>query len=99
MLELFCRDRHRPAHVPCAECEALWDYITERLARCPFGAAKPTCLACTVHCFQPAMRERIRAVMRHAGPRMTWRHPLLALRHLLDGRRKPPAPRRRPDPA
>jgi len=31
------------------------------------------------------MRERIRAVMRYAGPRMLWRHPLLALLHLADG--------------
>jgi hypothetical protein len=26
--------------------------------------------------------------MRFAGPRMTWRHPVRALRHLLDKRRK-----------
>jgi hypothetical protein len=93
MIELYCRDRHRPARPPCDECETLWRYVEERLARCPLATDKPTCLRCTVHCFQPAMRERIRAVMRHAGPRMTWRHPLLALRHLLDGRRKPAARR------
>jgi len=29
-------------------------------------------------------------VMRYAGPRMLLRHPLLAVRHLLDERRKPP---------
>jgi hypothetical protein len=90
MLELYCRDHHRPGPVPCAACDELWRYVQERLARCPFAADKPTCARCTVHCFQPAMRERIRAVMRHAGPRMTWRHPVLALRHLIDGRRKPP---------
>jgi hypothetical protein len=26
--------------------------------------------------------------MRYAGPRMAWRHPLLSLRHWLDGFRK-----------
>ena len=27
--------------------------------------------------------------MRYAGPRMTYRHPYLAARHLMDRRRKP----------
>ncbi|MBN1772298.1 MAG: nitrous oxide-stimulated promoter family protein [Deltaproteobacteria bacterium] len=93
MLELYCRDHHGPGRVPCAACDELWRYVQERLAHCPFAADKPTCLRCNVHCFRPAMRERIREVMRYAGPRITWRHPVLALRHLLDGRRPPPARR------
>jgi len=32
----------------------------------------------------------VRTVMRYAGPRMMWRHPFLALAHVVDGRR--PAP-------
>jgi hypothetical protein len=36
------------------------------------------------------MREKIQAVMRHAGPRMPYRHPLLALYHFLDSRRSEP---------
>jgi hypothetical protein len=35
------------------------------------------------------MRENIRKVMRYAGPRMIYHHPIMALRHLLDGRRTP----------
>ncbi len=37
------------------------------------------------------MRERVRAVMRYAGPRMLLCHPILALLHLRDGltRRRP----------
>jgi hypothetical protein len=37
------------------------------------------------------MRERVRDVMRYAGPRMMWRHPWLALAHVVDGRRPAPA--------
>ncbi len=37
---------------------------------------------------QPEMRERVLAVMRYAGPRMLLRHPLLALLHLWDGRKR-----------
>jgi hypothetical protein len=36
------------------------------------------------------MKERVRDVMRYAGPRMLLRHPYLALMHLVDG--KLPAP-------
>jgi hypothetical protein len=32
----------------------------------------------------------MREVMRFAGPRMMWRHPFLAIRHLLDERKKMP---------
>jgi hypothetical protein len=34
------------------------------------------------------MRERVREVMRYSGPRMLTRHPVLAVAHLVDGRRK-----------
>jgi hypothetical protein len=33
-------------------------------------------------------------MMRYAGPRMMWRHPVLAIAHVLDGKRPaPPKPR------
>jgi hypothetical protein len=66
------------------------DYATRRIDRCIFGEAKPTCARCTVHCYNATMRERVRSVMRYAGPRMLWRHPILAIAHMLDGRREAP---------
>ncbi|MEG0375126.1 MAG: nitrous oxide-stimulated promoter family protein, partial [Raoultibacter sp.] len=35
------------------------------------------------HCYKPEEREKIRAVMRHAGPRMMTKHPIAAIRHLI----------------
>lgn len=95
MILLHCRHRHGPERPArggslCAACDELWDYARERVERCRFGDGKPTCAACPVHCFKPSMRESIRAVMRYSGPRMLWRHPLLALLHLADGRRPLP---------
>ena len=55
-----------------------------------FGDAKPTCTNCLVHCYSADMREQVRVIMKWAGPRMIWRHPILAFFHVLDGRR--PAP-------
>jgi hypothetical protein len=86
MLRIFCRLRHGRRGELCAECEELHRYAMSRLDRCPFGEDKPTCATCPIHCYKPQSRERIREVMRFAGPRMLWRHPLLAIRHVLDGR-------------
>jgi hypothetical protein len=96
MIAIGCRDRHGPAVADglCPDCAALLAYARRRLAACPFGAAKPTCTNCRIHCYGPTEREAVRTVMRYAGPRMIWRHPLLALAHVLDGRRAaPPNPR------
>lgn len=90
MIRIFCRDQHQSGPALCADCEALLDYATLRLARCRFREHKPTCAHCTVHCYQAKWREQVKAVMRYAGPRMIWRHPLLSLYHLRDGLRKTP---------
>jgi hypothetical protein len=87
MVRLYCRAHHRVPEL-CAECAALLDYAQTRLLRCPFQENKPVCAACRVHCYQPQRRAEIQAIMRSAGPRMMWRHPLLAMGHLLDGWRR-----------
>jgi len=83
MVHIYCRDHH--GHTLCDECKGLMDYAGLRLARCRFGAEKPTCARCPVHCYQRNRREQVKIVMRYAGPRMLWKHPLLSLRHWLDG--------------
>lgn len=83
MLHIYCRDQHGGAL--CRECQELMSYVNLRLDRCRFGAEKPTCAKCPVHCYQRDRREQIKAVMRYAGPHMLWEHPWLSLCHLLDG--------------
>ena len=61
-----------------------------RLDKCPFLEGKTTCANCPVHCYKSDMREKVREVMRYSGPRMTLRHPILAVFHLIDGLRKEP---------
>ena len=90
MLRMYCRHHHGAVSL-CPECALLAMYAERRLERCVFGDAKPTCANCVVHCYRADMRERVREVMRWAGPRMLVRHPVLAVAHLMDGRR--PAPR------
>ena len=70
--------------VLCPDCEELLRYAHTRLDRCPFGEKKSSCKKCTVHCYKPAMRERMRTVMRFSGPRMLLYAPWEAIRHLLN---------------
>lgn len=90
MFRIYCDNVHAGRVEDCPHCAALLTYATHRLERCPFGEEKSTCANCTIHCYKPDMRDQIKEVMRLAGPRMTLRHPILAVHHLLDGLRKPP---------
>ena len=98
MVGMYCRDHHGAAvtgsaagDTLCADCAELFEYARRRLDACRFGADKPTCAKCPVHCYAPAMRERVREVMRYSGPRMLGRHPVLGVAHLIDGRRGAPS--------
>ena len=83
MLALYCRKQHgTPKGSLCPECQQLHDYALLRIDKCPFMETKTFCSACKVHCYQPAMREKIRAVMRWAGPRMLPVHPVLSIKHV-----------------
>ncbi len=85
MIQCYCRAHHGVSESCCPECQGLLGYAHVRLERCRFGVEKPTCAKCPVHCYQRERREQVRTVMRYAGPRMLWLHPVLSLRHWLDG--------------
>lgn len=90
MLGIYCHDHHGRADALCADCGQLRLYAHRRLDTCPFQEQKPVCNRCEVHCYSTLMRERVRDVMRYAGPRMPLRHPWLAFRHMLDQLRRVP---------
>ena len=97
MLRMYCRAHHGAKDAPlCLHCAELHEYARRRLQRCVFGEAKPTRVNCAVHCYKASMRERVREAMRWAGPRMLWHHPVLAIRHMIDGRLPAPALQRSP---
>lgn len=90
MVSIYCRDHHKPSGGLCPDCQQFLNYAQTRLERCRFGAEKPTCANCPVHCYQGERREQARVIMSYAGPRMLWEHPVLSVRHWLDGFRKAP---------
>ena len=89
MVALYCRHHHGGRGL-CDGCAGLLSYADTRLDLCPYGPDKPTCANCPIHCYRPDPRERMRDVMRFAGPRMLTRHPYLAIMHMIDGRRAAP---------
>ena len=98
MIALYCRGNHadRPhaesgvtakvgRHTVelCEECAELHDYACLRVQRCPQMATKTFCSVCPTHCYKPAMREKIRVVMRWSGPRMLRYRPVKAMEHAI----------------
>lgn len=81
MIRLYCRKAEGNRQL-CETCTELLHYAHQRLDHCPFGERKTACKHCRVHCYKPEMRQRMKQVMRYAGPRMIFYHPWAALRHL-----------------
>ena len=92
MITIYCHGRHGTrGHEWCSECTTLAAYAGLRLEKCPYQEHKTTCTKCPTHCYRQDMRDQVREVMRYAGPRMIWKHPYLAVMHLLvDSRREKP---------
>ncbi len=87
MIGLYCHDHHgtKGKNDLCEDCQNLLNYAFARIDRCVFLPGKPTCKNCTIHCYAQAKKEKIKEVMRYAGPRMILHKPVLAISHLIDG--------------
>lgn len=89
MVNMYCRDVHHSPGALCADCSDALQYANRHIDRCPFKEEKPTCSICIVHCFRAPQKDTIKTIMRYAGPRMAWRHPLLSITHFFDKFRSP----------
>ncbi|WP_305036545.1 nitrous oxide-stimulated promoter family protein, partial [Muribaculum intestinale] len=59
-------------------------YACSRLDKCPrTPATHSSCRRCTIHCYSPAYRDKIKKIMRYVGPRMLFIHPISAIRHFI----------------
>lgn len=85
IIAIYCRAHHGRREGLCPQCESLSRYAEARIAACPRMAVKSFCSVCPVHCYTPARRKEIQAVMRYGGPRMLLHHPLMTLRHMMLG--------------
>lgn len=88
MIQLYCKAKHNPETILCKDCSELLVYAKMKSHDCPFEDNKPACSICPVHCYQKKKRDKIKQVMRYAGPRMIYVHPLMAIDHFIS-KRKP----------
>ena len=50
----------------CEECREFLLYAFDRRLHCPLEE-RPVCKHCTVHCYKPGHREKVREIMRFSG--------------------------------
>ena len=84
MARIFCKAHHagpKDAAGLCAPCRETVEATLARTESCPYGHAG-NCQDCDIHCQRGEARERIRAIMRYAAPRMAFCHPLMTLDYL-----------------
>lgn len=87
MIALYCQLNHNSNGTLCQDCQHLSDYAMKRLENCPYDEDKPTCKNCTIHCYRQYEKDKIREIMMFSGPKMLFRHPYLAIMHLIDNRK------------
>jgi len=88
MTKIYCSAHHNQEI--CSECKSLVDHARQKLDRCVYGQNKPACKKCPIHCYKPSYKKQAQTIMRYAGPKMLLKHPILAIRHLLNDQKKFP---------
>ncbi len=87
MIGIYCHGNHKTkGRELCPECRELAEYARARVEHCPHMETKTFCSSCKTHCYKPEMREKIRKVMKYAGPRMIIYSPKMVIMHLLEGK-------------
>ena len=89
MVVIYCQHHHATPAL-CDDCQDFLHYAHTRLDRCPYGEDKPTCKQCPIHCYKADYKAKSQAIMRYAGPKMLIHHPVLAIRHLMAGKKAIP---------
>lgn len=85
MITIFCKGKGHNGQEVCRDCTQLIGYSEKKIDSCPHITTKTFCSSCSTHCFAPEERKTIKEVMRYSGPRMLSHHPLVLLKHLIQG--------------
>lgn len=90
MTKIYCQHFHKVPYTNCQSCQAFVGYAEKKLDRCVYGQAKPACKNCPIHCYKPTEKQLAQQIMRFAGPKMLFKHPILAIKHLLKAKKSFP---------
>lgn len=88
MTEIYCLAHH--GQPLCNSCSDFISHAQQKLDRCVYGQDKPACKHCPIHCYKPHYKQQAQTIMRYAGPRMIFKHPILTIRHLIKDRKQFP---------
>lgn len=86
MIDIYCKgNKHsrQKGHL-CESCQALLDYAKMRSEKCPRKGEKTFCSTCPIHCYKSEYRVKVKEVMKYAGPRMLYIHPVIAIKHMIN---------------
>ena len=87
MIKIYCDGNcNRPSSEDplCSDCRALLDYSQNRLEKCPKGDRKTSCGRCDTPCYSEPHKSKIKQVMKYAGPRMAFKHPIKTVKYVID---------------
>ena len=91
-VQIYCNAKHKAHDDLCLECSEFLTYAKERLENCPYQTKKPACGVCDLSCYNPKKKEKGLAVFPYSGPRMFFKHPIVAIRHVIDAFNNPQKP-------
>lgn len=87
MVEIYCRENHRKNRVVsktlCDDCKKLLEYSYMRIDNCRHMKDKTFCSKCLTPCYNPEMKEKVKAIMKYSGPRLLFHHPIEVIKHFL----------------
>lgn len=80
MIGLYCQKNHKGVSL-CDNCSKLVDYSNTKLNNCPIMASKKFCSQCHIKCYDTEYKQKIKEVMKFAGPYMMFYHPFVTIKH------------------
>lgn len=85
MIHIYCRGNHKNSGTNqlCDECNQLLEYSSFRSSKCPHIERTLYCSNCPTPCYKPDMKEQMRVVMKYAGPRFLFKHPIQFTKHVI----------------
>ncbi len=84
MIHMYCHAHHNTDKQSlCDHCQAISDYSEFRTSKCPYIAKTLYCINCPTPCYKPDMKKEMAVIMKYAGPRFLFKHPIYFIDHVI----------------
>ena len=83
---VYCNKEHKTeGDKLCPKCTALLTTVFIKIGRCPYGIGKPICDKCETPCFGESATKEFREIMSSSQRKMMLTHPIMTLKHKIQG--------------